>query len=104
MKIVVLDGSAVNPGDLSWDCFQEFGEITIYEHTPIEKTLSRINGADIVKLNNSVNMQNVMVHEEKDIFVYEKDAYFYNSIVYRFRASKLTDELLNIIKETIIKR
>lgn len=59
---------------------------------------------DIVKLNNSVNMQNVMVYEEKDIFVYGKDAYFYNSIVYRFRASKLTDELLNIIKEAIIKR
>lgn len=59
---------------------------------------------DIVKLNNSVNMQNVMVYEEKDIFVYGKDAYFYNSIVYRFRASKLTDDLIETIKKTIVKK
>lgn len=60
-------------------------------------------GKDIIKFNKSVNMQNVMVSEEKDIFVYDKDAYFYNSTVYRFRASKLTDDLIEIIKETITK-
>ena len=58
---------------------------------------------DIIKLNKSVNMQNVMVSEEKDIFVYEEKGYFYNSTVYRFRASKLTDDLIDIIKNTIIK-
>lgn len=51
MKIVILDGLAVNPGDLSWDCFREFGEVIVYEHTPTEETLSRITGADIVMTN-----------------------------------------------------
>ena len=51
MKIVILDGKAVNPGDLSWDCFQQFGDITVYQHTPIEETCNRINGANIVMTN-----------------------------------------------------
>lgn len=51
MKIVILDGKAVNPGDLSWDCFREFGEITVYEYTPNDETLSRVKGADIVMTN-----------------------------------------------------
>lgn len=33
MKIVVLDGYALNPGDLSWQGFEEFGEVTVYERT-----------------------------------------------------------------------
>lgn len=51
MKIVILDGKAVNPGDLSWDCFREFGEITVYEYTPNDETLSRVKGADIIMTN-----------------------------------------------------
>lgn len=51
MKIVILDGKAVNPGDLSWDCFREFGEVVVYDHTPNEETLNRVNGADIVMTN-----------------------------------------------------
>ena len=34
MKIVILDGHAVNPGDLSWDFLNKFGEVTVYERTP----------------------------------------------------------------------
>ena len=33
MKIVILDGHAVNPGDVSWDCFRQFGDVTVYEFT-----------------------------------------------------------------------
>ena len=52
MKIVSLDGAALNPGDLSWDCFREFGEITVYPRTgSTEETISRIGQADIVLLN-----------------------------------------------------
>ena len=52
MKIVILDGQALNPGDLSWDCFAQFGEITYYDRTEGEKdTISRIGDADIVFLN-----------------------------------------------------
>lgn len=34
MKIVVLDGYAENPGDLSWDGFRELGDVTVYDRTP----------------------------------------------------------------------
>ena len=36
MKIVVLDGYAANPGDLSWDGLKEFGELTVYPRTARE--------------------------------------------------------------------
>ena len=51
MKIVILDGHAVNPGDLSWDCFRKFGDVTVYEFTPEEQILARIQDADIVMTN-----------------------------------------------------
>lgn len=31
MKIVVLDGYALNPGDLSWEGFEAFGETAVYD-------------------------------------------------------------------------
>ena len=34
MKIVVLDGYAGNPGDLSWDELGSLGELTVYDRTP----------------------------------------------------------------------
>ena len=34
MKIVVLDGAALNPGDLSWDWLKAFGEYEVYDRTP----------------------------------------------------------------------
>lgn len=33
MKLVVLDGYTENPGDLSWECLKEFGEVTVYDRT-----------------------------------------------------------------------
>ena len=36
MKIVILDGKALNPGDLSYDCLRQFGELTIYNRTDSE--------------------------------------------------------------------
>lgn len=52
MKIVSLDGAALNPGDLSWECFRQFGEITVYPRTQTQElTIRRIGDADIVLLN-----------------------------------------------------
>lgn len=52
MKIVSLDGQSLNPGDLSWECFNQFGDITVYPRTdsPAE-TIARLQGVDIVLLN-----------------------------------------------------
>lgn len=52
MKIVILDGHAVNPGDLSYDYLQEFGEVIYYDRTATkEETIARIGDADIILLN-----------------------------------------------------
>jgi glycerate dehydrogenase len=51
MKIVVLDGYTLNPGDLSWDRLKQFGEVTIYDRTPSDKILERIGDAEIVYTN-----------------------------------------------------
>ena len=43
MKIVILDGHALNPGDLSWNCFRQFGTVTYYDRTETESdTIARI--------------------------------------------------------------
>ena len=52
MKIVSLDGEALNPGDLSWNCFRELGDFTVYPRTHTEEeTIDRIADAEIVLLN-----------------------------------------------------
>ncbi len=52
MKIVILDGHALNPGDLSWKCFEAFGTVTCYDRTKEEAdTIARIGDADIILLN-----------------------------------------------------
>lgn len=54
MKIVVLDGYALNPGDLSWKGFQELGECTIYDRTPPALIIERARGAAIAITNKVV--------------------------------------------------
>jgi len=51
MKIVILDGFAVNPGDLSWDVLKQFGEVTVYERTPDDLVIERIGDAEIIVTN-----------------------------------------------------
>ena len=54
MKIVITDGFAVNPGDLSWDIFKKFGQLEIYTDTPNELAAQRIGDADIAIINKTV--------------------------------------------------
>ena len=51
MKIVVLDGYTLNPGDLSWDELNALGEVVIYDRTSSEKIVERADGAEIVLTN-----------------------------------------------------
>ena len=51
MKIVILDGYASNPGDVSWEEIAGFGELTVYERTAKNEVVSRIGDAEIVFLN-----------------------------------------------------
>ncbi len=54
MKIVVLDGYAGNPGDLSWEGLEALGECHIYDRTGEEDVISRIKDAEVVMTNKVV--------------------------------------------------
>ena len=51
MKIVVLDGFALNPGDLSWKNLKELGECVIFDRTQPEEILDRAIGAEVLITN-----------------------------------------------------
>ena len=53
-KIVVLDGYAANPGDISWEPWKALGELTVYERTAPEETVERCKDAEIVLTNKVV--------------------------------------------------
>lgn len=54
MKIVILDGYSVNPGDLSWEELEACGELTIYDRTNTEDILKRTKNADAILTNKVV--------------------------------------------------
>jgi glycerate dehydrogenase len=60
MKIVVLDGYALNPGDLSWNEFKKFGELVIYDRSRPDEVLSRAKGAEILLTNKTPVRENVI--------------------------------------------
>ena len=53
MKIIVLDGHTLNPGDLSWDQWRQYGEVVIYPRTPADAAviLERCAAADALITN-----------------------------------------------------
>ncbi|MEG0750962.1 MAG: D-2-hydroxyacid dehydrogenase [Oscillospiraceae bacterium] len=51
MKIVVLDGWAVDAGQLPWDWLSEFGETEKYDRTDADDVIERIGDADTVLVN-----------------------------------------------------
>lgn len=51
IKIVVLDGFTLNPGDLTWEKLEGMGELTVYDRTPVDKILERIGDAEIIYTN-----------------------------------------------------
>lgn len=55
MKIVELDGYAANPGDLSYEAFEQLGEFVVYPRTEDDEIVERAKDADIVLIN-KVNM------------------------------------------------
>ncbi|MDP7287472.1 MAG: D-2-hydroxyacid dehydrogenase [Phycisphaerae bacterium] len=54
MKIVVLDGYALNPGDLSWQALEALGDCTVYDRTTPDQTVQRAAGAEILLTNKTV--------------------------------------------------
>ena len=51
MKIVVLDGYTLNPGDITWEGLEKLGEVTVYDRTKAEDVIERIGDAQAVYTN-----------------------------------------------------
>jgi glycerate dehydrogenase len=51
VKIAVLDGYCLNPGDLTWDALRRIGEVEVFDRTRLEEVTGRAAGAEIVLLN-----------------------------------------------------
>lgn len=51
MKIVVLDGYTLNPGDLDWHILDKFGKVTVHERTLLSQIVERIGDADVIFTN-----------------------------------------------------
>lgn len=54
LKIVVLDGYTLNPGDLSWKEMEALGEVRVYDRTEPGQVVQRASGAAVVLTNKTV--------------------------------------------------
>lgn len=61
MKIVVLDGYGVNPGDLSWETLEALGEVEVYTRTAPEDVIDRCFNAEIILTNKVVLNKQILV-------------------------------------------
>lgn len=79
MKIVILEGHIINPGDISWEALSELGELTIYDHTTKEQAPQRIADADIV-LAGKINFNAELMDNAKNLKFICELATGYNNI------------------------
>ena len=116
MKIVVLDGFALNPGDLSWENLKELGECAFFDRTKPEEVLERANGAEALITNKVVitkalidklpllkyigvtatgyNVVDVQAASERNIVVTNIPAYSTNSV-----AQLVFSHILNVANQ-----
>lgn len=54
MKITILDGYGMNPGDMSWEQLEQLGELTVYDRTAPSEILGRAAGSEALLTNKTV--------------------------------------------------
>ena len=54
MRIVVLDGYTLNPGDLSWADIEALGPCTVHDRTPSKEIVARAEHCEIVLTNKTI--------------------------------------------------
>lgn len=59
-KIVVLDGYAANPGDISWEPWNALGEVIVYDRTAPDQVVERAQGAEVVLTNKVILSSEVL--------------------------------------------
>ncbi|MCL2319986.1 MAG: D-2-hydroxyacid dehydrogenase [Treponema sp.] len=90
MKIVILDGYVVNPGDLSWDGFRKLGELTVYDRSPLDdeaEVIRRIGGAEAV-ITNKTPVTKAVIEACKNIKYIGVLATGYNVVDYKTARAK----------------
>jgi len=65
MKIVILDGYSANPGDLSWKELEQLGEVTVYDRTSPNDTVTRLADAEIALTNKVILNKDVLARLPK---------------------------------------
>ena len=60
MKIVVLDGYCLNPGDLSWEDMATLGDLQVYDRTSPKELIGRAQGAEVLITNKTLITGNDM--------------------------------------------
>ena len=66
MKITILDGYPLNPGDLSWEYLEKYGDVTVYERTAAAEVAERAAGATAV-LTNKVPLGSDVLRQLPDL-------------------------------------
>jgi len=69
MKIVVLDGYTLNPGDLSWDALKALGEVTLFDRTPPAEVATRCADAEVIVTNKALVPREVIAALPKLRFI-----------------------------------
>jgi glycerate dehydrogenase len=69
MKIVVLDGYALNPGDLSWDGLRAIGELQVLDSTAEDQILARASDAEIVLTNKTQLSAQILRQFKKTLYI-----------------------------------
>jgi glycerate dehydrogenase len=78
-KIVVTDGFTLNPGDLSWKPFEEFGKVDIFERTRPDQLLQRCSGASVI-ITNKTPVSSEIIHAHSDLKIIAVTATGYNVV------------------------
>lgn len=79
MKIVITDGFTLNPGDLSWNSFDDLGKVVYYDRTSNNDTLSRVHDADVI-ITNKTPLSGEIIRQCKKLSVIAVTATGYNVI------------------------
>ncbi|OFZ47627.1 MAG: glycerate dehydrogenase [Bdellovibrionales bacterium RIFOXYB1_FULL_37_110] len=66
MKIVILDGNTVNPGDIDWKPLEKIGDITYYPRTNPEDVTKRSRGAEILIIS-KISMSREVIEQLPDL-------------------------------------
>lgn len=79
MKIIITDGYALNPGDLSWKSFDTLGEVIYFDRTPAGEVGERCREADVI-ITNKTPLNETTIDEAANLKVIAVAATGYNVV------------------------